>query len=68
MKKKTAVYTDIVTIKTARTQGTRHANKLIGLDERYKDNEYNVQNYVNRLQDILNDDSARTKQDVKKNY
>jgi hypothetical protein len=65
---KTTVYTNTVTIKTARTQGTRHANKLIGLDDRYKDNENYVQNYVNRLQEILNDDSTRTKQDVKNNY
>ena len=62
---KTTAYTDAVTIKTARTQGTRHANKLVPLDIRYKDNDYYIQNYIGRLQEILNDDSNRTKPDVK---
>ena len=62
---KTIAYTDAVSIKTARTQGTRHANKLVQLDVRYKDNDYYIQNYISRLQEILNDDSNRTKPDVK---
>ena len=48
-----------VSIKTAKEYGTKHANKLLPFDNKYNDNEYYKQNYVSRLQEIINQDSIK---------
>ena len=53
---------EIVSNKTAKEWGTKHANKLQPYDEaRYKDNEYYKDNYIARLQEIISQDSIKTR-------
>ena len=62
---KLKVYTQAVSNKTAKEWGTRHANSLKPFDSRYKDNEYYKQNYISRLQEIINQDSMKTRSGTK---
>jgi hypothetical protein len=62
---KLKVYTEAVSNKTAKEWGTRHANSLKPFDPRYKDNEYYKQNYVSKLQEILNSESMKTRAGTK---
>ena len=62
---KLKVYTQAVSNKTAKEWGTRHANSLKPFDPRYKDNEYYKQNYVSKLQEILNSESMKTRAGTK---
>jgi hypothetical protein len=62
---KLKVYTEAVSNKTAKEWGTRHANSLKPFDSRYKDNEYYKQNYISRLQEIINQDSMKTRSGTK---
>ena len=65
---KIKVSKQVVSIKTAKEWGTKHANKLMPYDEtRYKDNENYRTNYINRLQDIINQDSIKTRGGKKTN-
>ena len=53
---------EIVSNKTAKEWGTKRANKLQPYDEaRYKDNEYYRDNYIDRLQEIISQDSIKTR-------
>jgi hypothetical protein len=58
---------DAIAIKTAKEWGTKHANKLHPFDQKYKDNEHYKNNYVSRLQDIINQDSLNLRGGIKKN-
>ena len=40
-------------------------NNLKPFDSRYKDNEYYKQNYISRLQEIINQDSMKTRSGTK---
>jgi hypothetical protein len=62
---KLKVYTEAVSNKTAKEWGTRHANSLKPFDTRYKDNEYYKQNYISKLQEIINQDSMKTRAGTK---
>ena len=62
---KLKVYKQAVSNKTAKEWGTRHANSLKPFDTKYKDNEYYKQNYVSRLQEIINQDSMKTRAGTK---
>jgi hypothetical protein len=59
--KKTEFVNRTISIKTAKEYGTKHANKLIDFDPKYDGNEYYKQNYVSRLQEIINQDSIKTR-------
>jgi hypothetical protein len=50
-----------VSIKTAEEYVTKHANKLIEFDPKYDGNEYYKQNYISRLQEIINQDTIKTR-------
>jgi hypothetical protein len=58
---------DVVSSKTAKSQGTRHANKLWPFDNEYKDNENYKANYISRLQEIISQDSINTRNGNKTN-
>jgi hypothetical protein len=58
---KSKVYRQAVSTKTAKEWGTKHANQLKSYDFKYQDNEYYKQNYISRLQDIINQDSMKTR-------
>ena len=64
---KTKVYDKIKSIKTAKEYGTKNADKLLPFDTKYNDNEYYKQNYVSRLQEIINQDSIKTRGGTKTN-
>jgi hypothetical protein len=57
----------VVTMRTAKEWGTKHANRLMPLDDRYKDSEHYINNYVARLQQIVSQDSIRTRTENKVN-
>ena len=59
--KKTEFVNRTISIKTAKEYGTKHANKLIDFDPKYDGNEYYKQNYISRLQEIINQDSIKTR-------
>ena len=59
--KKTEFVNKTVSIKTAKEYGTKHANKLIEFDPKYNGNEYYKQNYISRLQEIINQDTIKTR-------
>jgi len=59
--KKNEFVTKTITIKTAKEYGTKHANKLIPFDVKYDGNEYYKANYISRLQEIINQDSIKTR-------
>ena len=61
------MYDKIKSIKTAKEYGTKNANKLLPFDTKYNDNEYYKQNYVSRLQEIINQDSIKTRGGTKTN-
>jgi hypothetical protein len=58
---KLKVYKQTVSTKTAKEWGTKHANQLKPYDSKYQDNEYYQQNYISRLQDIINQDTMKTR-------
>ena len=59
---KKKVSKEILTIKSAKQYGTKNANNLKPYDEtRYQDNEYYKTSYVNRLQEIISQDSLKTR-------
>ena len=62
---KLKVYRDAVLIKTAKEWGTKHANSFRPFDLKYKDNEYYKQNYISKLQEIINQDSMKTRSGTK---
>ena len=62
---KLKVYTEAVSNKTAKEWGTRHANSLKPFEPKYKDNEYYKQNYISKLQEIINQDSIKQDQEQK---
>ena len=62
---KIKVRKEVINIKASKALGTRHANKLTAYDERYNDNDYYKQNYISRLQEILNEDSIKTRAGLK---
>ena len=64
---KLKVYTQAVSTKTAKEYGTKHANQLKPYDMKYKDNEYYKGNYISKLQDIINQDSMKTRGGTKTN-
>ena len=59
--KKQEFITNAISIKTAKEWGTKHANKLIAFDAKYNGNEYYKANYINRLQEIISQDSIKTR-------
>ena len=61
---KIKVYTQAVSNKTAKEWGTRHAITLNPFDSKYKDNEYYKQNYISKLQEILNQESIKTRAEI----
>jgi hypothetical protein len=65
---KLKVYTQAVSNKTAKEWGTRHANSLKPFDTKYKDNDFYKQNYISRLQEIINQDSMKTRAGTKTIY
>ena len=65
--KKTEFVNKTVSIKTAKEYGTKHANKLIEFDPKYNGNEYYKQNYISRLQEIINQDSIKTRSGTTEN-
>jgi hypothetical protein len=52
---------EVVNIKASKALGTRHANKLQEYDSRYDGNDYYKQNYIYRLQEIINQDPMKTR-------
>ena len=64
---KLRIYTQAVSNKTAKVWGTRHANSLKPFDTKYKDNDNYKQNYISRLQEIINQDSIKTRGGIKTN-
>jgi hypothetical protein len=58
---KSKAYKQAVLTKTAKEWGTKHANQLKPYDSKYQDNEYYKQNYISRLQDIINQDTMKTR-------
>ena len=62
---KLKVYRDAVSIKTAKEWGTKHANSFRPFDLKYKDNDYYKQNYISKLQEILNQESIKTRAGIK---
>jgi hypothetical protein len=62
---KSKVYKQAVSNKTAKEWGTKHANQLKPYDTKYQDNEYYKQNYISRLQDIINQDTMKTRSGTK---
>ena len=62
---KIKVYTQAVSNKAAKEWGTRHAITLKPFDSKYKDNEYYKQNYISKLQEILNQESIKTRAGIK---
>ena len=64
---KTEFVNRTVSIKTAKEYGTKHANKLIEFDPKYNGNEYYKQNYISRLQEIINQDSIKTRSGTTEN-
>jgi hypothetical protein len=52
---------EVVNIKASKALGTRHANKLQEYDSRYDGNDYYKQNYISRLQEIINQDPMKTR-------
>jgi hypothetical protein len=62
---KLKVYTQAVSNKTAKEWGTRHANSLKPFDPKYNDNENYRQNYISKLQEIINQDSMKTRSGTK---
>ena len=65
--KKQEFITNTISIKTAKEWGTKHANKLIPYESKYNGNEYYKANYIARLQEIINQDSLKTRGGVKEN-
>jgi len=64
---KTKVYDKIKSIKTAKEYGTKHANNFKPFDTKYNDNEYYKQNYISRLEAIINEPSIKTRSGIKTN-
>ena len=64
---KAKVYDKAVSIKTAKEYGTKHANNFKPFDTKYNDNDYYKQNYISRLQEIINQDSIKTRGGTKTN-
>jgi hypothetical protein len=62
---KSKVYTQAVSNIKAKEWGTKHAWNLKTFDTRYKDNEYYKQNYISKLQEIINQDSIKTRSGTK---
>ena len=62
---KTKVYKQAISTKTAKEWGTRHANSLKPFDTKFTDNEYYQQNYVSKLQEIINSESMKTRSGTK---
>jgi hypothetical protein len=62
---KSKVYKPAVSTKTAKEWGTRHANSLKPFDTKFKDNENYQQNYISKLQEIINSESMRTRAGTK---
>ena len=56
---------EVINIKASKALGTRHANNLQVYDSRYDDNDYYKQNYISRLQEILNSESMKTREGKK---
>jgi hypothetical protein len=52
---------EVINIKASKALGTRHANKLQEYDSRYDGNDYYKQNYISRLQEIINQDAMKTR-------
>ena len=52
---------EVINIKASRSAGTRHANKLDKYDSRYDGNDYYKQNYISRLQEIIDQDVMKTR-------
>jgi hypothetical protein len=65
--KKEEFITKAISIKTAKEYGTKNANKLLAFDIKYNGNEYYKANYISRLQEIVNQDSIRTRAGTKEN-
>ena len=65
---KKKVTKQVVSVKTAKEWGTKHANKLLPYDDtRYKDNENYKANYISKLQEIVTQDSIKTRGENKAN-
>ena len=45
--------------------GTKHANNFKPFDPKYKENEYYKQNYISRLEAIINEPSIKTRSGIK---
>ena len=58
---KLKVYKQAVSNKTAKEWGTKHANRLLEYDSKYNDNENYKNNYSTRLQEIINQDTMKTR-------
>ena len=58
---KLKVYKQAVSNKTAKEWGTKHANRLLEYDSKYNDNENYKNNYITRLQEIINQDTMKTR-------
>ena len=65
--KKAEFMNNAISIKTSKEYGTKHANKLIPFDPKYNGNEYYKANYISRLQEIINQDSIKTRAGIKEN-
>jgi len=62
---KSKAYKQAVSTKTAKEFGTKHANKLIEYDPKYNGNEYYKNNYITRLQEIIKQDTIKTRSGTK---
>ena len=62
---KSKVYKQAVSTKTAKEWGTRHANSLKPYDTKFTDNKNYQQNYVYKLQEIINSESMKTRAGTK---
>jgi hypothetical protein len=64
---KLKVYKQAVNTKTAKEWGTKHANKLQEYDPKYNGNENYKRNYITKLQEIINQDTMKTRAGTKTN-
>jgi len=65
--KKAEFMNNAISIKTSKEYGTKHANKLIPFDPKYNGNEYYKANYISRLQEIINQDTIKTRGGITEN-
>jgi hypothetical protein len=57
---------EVINIKASKALGTRHANNLQEYDSRFDGNDYYKQNYISRLQEIINQDAMKTRSGITK--